>query len=82
VHRAAHRQSGNIALCHTFPRNEGRARSSIGPVNGFRHLIGMESCRSARTTAGEVRSLADTLVAEAEALETEVKHFLATFQAA
>jgi methyl-accepting chemotaxis protein len=37
---------------------------------------------SARATAGEVRALADTLAAEAEALEVEVKRFLTDVQAA
>jgi hypothetical protein len=48
-------------------------------------FVTLSACKAvvtARATAGEVRSLADTLAAEAEALETEVKHFLATFQAA
>ena len=36
----------------------------------------------ARTTAGNVKSLADTLSAEAENLDAEVRRFLAGVQAA
>jgi hypothetical protein len=40
------------------------------------------ACTYARATAGDVKSLADTLSTEAENLDAEVRRFLADVQAA
>ena len=41
-----------------------------------------DSSQDARTTAGEVKTLADSLAVEAESLEREVRHFLSEVRAA
>ena len=41
-----------------------------------------DSSQDARTTAGEVKTLADSLAVEAESLEQEVRHFLSEVRAA
>ena len=62
---------------------EGVHRASIEAQNGAQAMDRVAGASTdARTTATDVKSLADTLAAEAEKLDTEVRRFLAEVQAA
>jgi methyl-accepting chemotaxis protein len=62
---------------------EGVNRASVEAQNGAEAMSRVAGASAgARSTAAEVKALADVLSAEAESLETEVRHFLAEVEAA
>ena len=62
---------------------DGVNRASLEAQNGAQAMSRVAGASTdARVTAGDVKSLADTLSAEAESLDAEVQRFLAGVQAA
>jgi methyl-accepting chemotaxis protein len=62
---------------------EGVNRASVEAQNGAESMSRVAGASAgARSTAADVKALADVLSAEAESLETEVRHFLAEVEAA
>ena len=62
---------------------EGVNRASLEAQSGAQAMSRVAGASTdARVTAGDVKSLADTLSAEAESLDAEVQRFLAGVQAA
>ena len=62
---------------------DGVNRASLEAQNGAQAMSRVAGASAdARTTAANVKSLADTLAAEAENLDTEVRNFLGDVQAA
>jgi methyl-accepting chemotaxis protein len=63
--------------------SEGVGRASLEAQTGAEAMSRVAGASNdARTTAADVKSLADVLAVEAESLESEVRHFLADVQAA